>query len=90
MKKVLIAVAALALSAVAMSQPIEQRRQEREMDHDAMMQRAIEQRDRGGNEMERRQVERNAMAEHHRGHRVWVPAHRGENGRRMPGHYERG
>jgi len=88
MKKVLLAIATCALSAMAMSQPVESQRQEREMEHNAMVQRAIEQRDRGGSEMERRPMDRHAMTEHQRRHKVWVPARRGDDGRRMRGHYD--
>ena len=101
MKKILIAFAACAVSAVAMSQPMDQRdgremdrhfgdrrsMEQREMEHREMMQRAMEQRDRGSSEMDRQAMEHREM--HERRHaRTWVPAHRDNDGHRMRGHYE--
>jgi Ni/Co efflux regulator RcnB len=97
MKKTLIAFAACAISALAMSQPIDQRdggemgnrygdhrtTEQRDMEHRARVERAMEQRNRGEMRMEEHHVR---QERHHR--TIWVPAHRTRDGRRVPGHHE--
>lgn len=91
MKKVLLALATCAMSVVAFSQPAQPSREDRDREHSALVQRAMEQRDRGGNEMNRHEAAPPAimrpMAQPHRRHKVWVPAHR-EGRHQMRGHYD--
>lgn len=93
MKKLLMALATCAVSAMAASQPVQPPRGDREMEHDAMVQRAMEQRDRDAramdhHEMDRHDMGRHVAAESHHMHKVWVPTHRDEHGHRVNGHYD--